>query len=142
MFKQGWPDPLGRSAAFGIEDTISRLYHPTVKNAMYRASPPSMATLEHTSIQRVNIERMALNNCHATHRMWKGLELESSPWKSYPQNRCQELQIKRMTYPQKRRRGKVLHPPGLAQTYGGFQPLPGADIQPKAVQKPAGELPG
>ncbi|MCP3667547.1 MAG: hypothetical protein GY696_34485 [Gammaproteobacteria bacterium] len=40
LFTQGWPDPLGRSAAFGIEDTISGLYHPTIKNAMYRASCP------------------------------------------------------------------------------------------------------
>ena len=72
--------------------------------------------------------------------MWKGLELESSPWKPYPQNRCQELQMKRRTYPQKRRRGEGLHPPGLAQTYGGFQPLPGANIQPRAIQKTAGEV--
>ena len=51
LFKQGWPDPLRRSAAFDIEDTISGLYHPIVKNAMYRARPHSMSTLEHTAVQ-------------------------------------------------------------------------------------------
>ncbi|MCP3662138.1 MAG: hypothetical protein GY696_06520 [Gammaproteobacteria bacterium] len=85
LFTQGWPDPLGRSAAFGIEDNISGTYHPTIKKAMYLASPPSMAALEHTAIQRVNIELMALIHCQATHRMWEGLELENSPWKPYPQ---------------------------------------------------------
>ncbi|MCP3667194.1 MAG: hypothetical protein GY696_32660 [Gammaproteobacteria bacterium] len=79
LFKQGWPDPLRRSAAFGIEDTISGLYHPTIKNAMYRARPPSMSTLEHRAVQRVIAERIDLIHGTATNRMWKGLELENSP---------------------------------------------------------------
>ncbi|MCP3666962.1 MAG: hypothetical protein GY696_31465 [Gammaproteobacteria bacterium] len=123
LFTQGWPDPLGHSAAFRIEDTISGLYHPTIKKAMYLASPPSMAALEHTAIQRVNIERMALIHCHATHRMWEGLELENSPWKPYPQNPFQKLQMKRSVYRQHCRMGKGLPPPGLAPPYRGFQPL-------------------
>ena len=46
LFKQGWPDPLRRSTAFGIEDTISGLYHPIVRNELNRARPPSMSALE------------------------------------------------------------------------------------------------
>ncbi|MCP3664307.1 MAG: hypothetical protein GY696_17765, partial [Gammaproteobacteria bacterium] len=140
LFTQGWPDPLGRSTAFGIKETISGLYHPTIKKARYLASPPSMATLKETAIQRVNSERMALIHCTATHRMWGGLELENSPWKPYPRNRFQEMQIKQGVYRQHRRMGKDLPPPGLVPTYGGFQPLPGANIQPRAIQKTAGEV--
>ena len=89
LFKQGWPDPLGRSTAFGIEDTISGLYHPTIKNAMYRARPPSMSVLELRAVQRVRAERINLIQGTAAHIMWKGLELENLPWTPYPINRRQ-----------------------------------------------------
>ncbi|MCP3662450.1 MAG: hypothetical protein GY696_08155, partial [Gammaproteobacteria bacterium] len=36
--------------------------------------------------------------------------------------------------------GKDLPPLGSAPTYGGFQLLPGANIQPRAIQKTAGEV--
>ena len=111
LFTQGWPDPLGRSTAFGIEETISGLHHPTIRQAMYLASPPSMAILEQTAVQRVNTERLALIHCIATHRVWEGLELENSPWKPYPQNRSQKLQIKSSICRQYRRKGRILPPP-------------------------------
>ena len=111
LYTQGWPDPLGRSIAFGIEETISGLYHPTIKQAMYLSSPPTMATLEQTAVQRVNTEQLALIHCTATHRVWEGLELENSPWKPYPQNRFQKLQIKQSICRQHRRKGGILPPP-------------------------------
>ena len=140
LFKQGWPDPLGRSAAFGIEDTISGLYHPIVKNAMYRARPPSMSTLEHTAVQRVTAERIALIHCTATHRMWRGLELENSPWTPHPRNRGQRRQVRASAW-REPEQPACLAAPELARTYMGFQPLPGADSQPRAAQKPEEELP-
>ncbi|MCP3662137.1 MAG: hypothetical protein GY696_06515, partial [Gammaproteobacteria bacterium] len=48
--------------------------------------------------------------------------------------------MKRSVYRQHRRMGEGLPPPGLAPTYGGFQLLPGANIQPREVQKTAKEV--
>ncbi|MCP3666809.1 MAG: hypothetical protein GY696_30650 [Gammaproteobacteria bacterium] len=69
LFKQGWPDPLRHSTAFGIEDTISGLYHPIVRNELNRARPPSMSSLEIRAAQLVIAERTHLIQGRATHRI-------------------------------------------------------------------------
>ncbi|MCP3660884.1 MAG: hypothetical protein GY696_00060, partial [Gammaproteobacteria bacterium] len=86
MFKQGWPDPLRRSTAFGIEDTISGLYHPIVRNELNRARPPSMSALEIRAARLVIAKRTHLFQGRATHRIWQGLPWTSYPitWTSYP----------------------------------------------------------
>ena len=75
LFEQGWPDPIRRSTAFCIEDTISGLYNPAVRNGLNRARPPSMSSLQIRAARLVEAER--------TH-MIRG----RSTYKSTPPRRC------------------------------------------------------
>ncbi|MCP3661057.1 MAG: hypothetical protein GY696_00955 [Gammaproteobacteria bacterium] len=133
---------------------------------MYRARPPSMSVLELRAVQRVRAERIKLTQGTAILVMWKGLELENPPWIPYPVNRSQRRQGRAsslgkpatahqlacgksrtrvgagsVTHPHQHHRDDVPSPPELAQTYVGFQPLPGADVQPRAAGEQEEELP-
>ncbi len=48
-----------------------------------------MSVLELRAVQQVIAERINLIQGTAPHSMWKGLELENSPWTPYPINRRQ-----------------------------------------------------
>ncbi|MCP3667037.1 MAG: hypothetical protein GY696_31860, partial [Gammaproteobacteria bacterium] len=89
LFEQGWPDPIGRSIAFGIEDTINGFYNLTVRNGLNKERPPTMSRLQVRAVRLVKAERTCMIHCKFTNESWQGLELQDSPWILHPITRKQ-----------------------------------------------------
>ncbi|MCP3666854.1 MAG: hypothetical protein GY696_30900 [Gammaproteobacteria bacterium] len=73
LFEQGWPDPVGRSIAFCIKDTISGFYNPVVRNGLSRARPPTTSYLQIRAALLEEAERTRLIQGNSTNEFWQGL---------------------------------------------------------------------
>ncbi|MCP3664038.1 MAG: hypothetical protein GY696_16360, partial [Gammaproteobacteria bacterium] len=117
----------------------------TVMYAMYRARPPFMSVLELRAVQR-ELENLPwtpylINRRQGSASVWGKREQQATANKLARSKMWTQVGTGPVTHPHQHRRGDVPPPPELARTYMGFQPLPGADVQPRAAQEQEEELP-
>ena len=70
LFKQGWHDPIERSIAFGIKDTINGFYNLVVRNCLNKERLPTMSCLQARAVRPVKAERNRMIHGKFSNESW------------------------------------------------------------------------